>query len=164
MQGAQGLAVGTVGAWRQSPANKLGHYSNIWGILDCEVHVRQGPTCVSILTATTKQLAKRRNLHTKGAQAQNSGRFTGYGNIQGIHECIFCPSESDSEGAYSVFSLVNFSPDQSLPRQMGLKSTTLLYPPRLENWLKGRAQTHILLPLPFPSLPGSPRERKSKRE
>lgn len=64
----------------------------------------------------------------------------------------------------TMFSLVNFSPDQSLPHQTGLKSTILLYPPHLENWLKGRTQPHILLPLPFPSLPGSPRERKSKRE
>lgn len=39
----------------------------------------------------------------KGAHAQNSERFTGHGNVQGIHECI-CPSESDSEGAYSVFT------------------------------------------------------------
>lgn len=39
----------------------------------------------------------------KGAQAQNSERFTGHGNVQGTHKCIR-PSDSDSEGAYSVFT------------------------------------------------------------
>lgn len=63
MQGAQGLAVSTVGAWRQSLANKLGHYSNTWGIHDYGVHVRQGPMHVSILIAKTKLLAKGGNLH-----------------------------------------------------------------------------------------------------
>lgn len=39
----------------------------------------------------------------KAVQAQNSERFTGHGNVQGTHKCI-CPSDSDSEGAYSVFT------------------------------------------------------------
>lgn len=98
----------------------------------------------------------------KRAQAQVSHGFRGHGNVQGIHECA-CASESDSEGVYSVstvFSLVHFSPDQSLPPQMGLKSTTLLNPPHIENWLQSRAQPHTLLLLPRPSLPGSPRERE----
>lgn len=73
----------------------------------------------------------------KRAQVYTSDGFRGRGNVQGIHECA-CASESDSEGVYSVamvFSLVHFNPDQSLPPETGLKSTTLLNPPHLQNWL-----------------------------
>ena len=43
------------------------------------------------------------SMQGKGVQAQKSERFTGHRNVHGTHKSI-CPSESDSEGAYSVFT------------------------------------------------------------
>lgn len=41
---------------------------------------------------------------------------------------------------------------------------TVLHPPHPENWLYGRAWPHVLLLLPFLSLPGTHRERESEKK
>lgn len=117
MQGVQSLAVSTVGAWRQSPANKPGHYSNIGGIHDCGV--RQGPICVFIFN--TKLLAKRRKtpcwlrerMHRIQRGLQDMVMFKGSMNASVL-------LNQTVRVLTTVFSLVHFSPDQSLPPRMGL--------------------------------------------